>query len=38
MSELSCVVKIVTQMDRNALITELIFRAFRHGDVLSGKV
>jgi len=26
------------QMDQNALITELIFRAFRYGDVLSGKV
>jgi len=25
-------------MDQNALITELIFRAFRHGDMLSGKV
>jgi len=26
------------QMDQNALITKLIFRALRHGDMLSGKV
>jgi len=38
MSEFSCVVKVVMQMDQNALITELIFRALRHGDTLSGKV
>jgi len=35
MSELNCIVKVVMQMNQNVLITELIFRALRHGDMLS---